>query len=316
MEATIIGLDIGGSKIAVVEGTGQGKILQRFEMPTQAEKSFHLIFPQIAQLIEKIIKISTTAKRHISAIGVSIGGPLKINEGMILDPPHLPGWHNLALKEFLEEHYPQWPVFIEHDGNAGALAEYYFGAGREFPDLQHMIFLTFGTGLGAGIILNGKILHGASDTAGEVGHWRLTETGPKGFGKAGSWEGWASGKGLVNIAQMKFPNRFGPHTTVREVIDVILTENAESKTIVQSASVRMGQGIALLVDALNPQLIVLGSLGTVLGDLILRPVREVCKKESLPQAFAACQIVPAKLGKKIGDVASLMAVISAKKRFF
>ncbi|MCA9735940.1 MAG: ROK family protein [Deferribacteres bacterium] len=310
MVNTIIGLDIGGTKTAIVEGTFKGVILQRTEFPTEAKNPFQKTFPKIKSIINSIANHSVEQNRKIKAISVSIGGPLRIDEGSIINPPHLPGWHNLPLKNILKETYPRWPVYIEHDGNAGALAEFYFGAGKNIQGLQHLIFLTFGTGLGAGFIINGKILHGASDTAGEVGHWRLSANGPVGYGKQGSWEGFAAGTGLVNIAQELFPNKWPPNISIREIVDIILEENSEGKLIIEKAGEWMGKGIALLIDALNPQIIVLGSLGVVLGDKILKPIHDICQKESLPQAYNICQIVPAALGKKIGDIASLMAVIS------
>ncbi|KAA3614650.1 MAG: ROK family protein [Calditrichaeota bacterium] len=310
MPDSLIGIDVGGTKTAVVEGNFKGEILQRFEIPTEANRPFHATFPKIKDLIDNIAKKAVSKNREIKALSVSIGGPLRIDEGFIIDPPHLPGWHQLALKQILQNTFPEWPVYIEHDGNAGALAEYYFGAGKRVPKLAHLIFLTFGTGLGGGFIINGKILHGASDTAGEIGHWRLAENGPVGFGKAGSWEGFAAGKGLVNLASELYPNRWNQSTPIREIVEAILQKNTEGLKLAQVAGEWMGKGIALLIDALNPQMIVLGSLGVVLGEIILQPIRDTCEKECLPQAYRACEIVPASLGKKIGDVASIMAAIS------
>src|SRR5947207_4573182 len=207
-QQTIIGLDVGGTKTAVVEGTSCGKILQRQEVSTESDRPFEQTSPRIAQVIEQIMAAAQSAHRRPAALSVSIGGPLRIEEGFLINPPHLSGWHNLPLKKRLEDRFPALPVLVEHDGNAGALAEFHFGVGCGIKDLQHLIFLTFGTGLGAGIIVNGQILHGATDTAGEVGHWRLSPEGPVGFGKAGSWEGFASGKGLVQLASKMFPKRW------------------------------------------------------------------------------------------------------------
>ena len=150
------------------------------------------------------MKTSRRSSRDALAISVSVGGPLKIAEGVLIDPPHLPGWRGVRLKERLTDEFPDLPVFVEHDGNAGALAEFHFGVGEGRDDLRHLVFLTFGTGLGAGLIVNGQVLRGATDTAGEVGHLRLAWEGPIGFGKAGSWEGFASGEGLVELASECF----------------------------------------------------------------------------------------------------------------
>ena len=202
---TIIGLDIGGTKIACVEGTLTAQILQRVEIPTRAKQAFDERFPAVAELVRGRAAEAQRGGRRVVALSVAIGGPLRIREGVLLDPPHLPGWHHIPLKVRLAREFPELPVHVEHDGNAGALAEFRFGAGRTRRGLRHLVFLTFGTGLGAGIVLNGQLLRGASDTAGEVGHWRLAPDGPLGFGKRGSWEGFASGAGLVQMAHRMFP---------------------------------------------------------------------------------------------------------------
>jgi glucokinase len=307
---SLIGLDVGGTKTACIEGTADAQILQRIEIPTEASRTFAQTAPALFAAMENLRARAAAAGRECVALSVSIGGPLRIGEGVLLDPPHLPGWHHLPLKQRLAEAFPDLPVFIEHDGNAGALAEFHFGAGRERPGIRHLIFLTFGTWLGAGFIIDGRVLHGASDTAGEIGHWRLSRDGPEGFGKRGSWEGFASGAGLVQVAARMFPQRWSAHSPIRDVVEAMLRDEPEALAVAAAAGRRMGQGLALLIDALNPELIVLGSLAVALGDRVLGPARDVVALEALPQAAAACPIVPARLGARIGDVAALMAGLS------
>ena len=306
---SVIGLDIGGTKTACVEGTMDGRILQRIEMQTHAREPFAATFEEIVRHVETLIATAGHEGRTIAAISVSIGGPLKIGEGVLIDPPHLPGWHGVPLKARLAEVFPHVPVYVEHDGNAGALAEFYFGVGRERNDLKHLIFLTFGTGIGAGFIVNGQILRGASDTAGEIGHWRLAEDGPLAFGKRGCWESFASGAGLLHLAAQMYPERWGGDRVIRELVDAMLRGEDDAMQVAAIAGHWMGRGLALLIDALNPQVIVFGSLGVVLGERILGPARKVISEEALPQAVAACELLPSVLGNSIGDVASLMAAI-------
>jgi glucokinase len=309
---TIIGLDVGGTKTAVVEGTYGGAILQRNEIQTYADRPFLETFPDICTAVDLTIQHAASQNRQVNALSVSIGGPLRIQTGEILDPPHLPGWHNVLLVDHLNERFPNYPAYIEHDGNAGALAEFHFGSGQDFENVKHLIFLTFGTGLGAGIIVNGQILHGASDTAGEIGHWRMSEAGPVGFGKAGSWEGWSSGHGMLGLAREKNPERWRD-SSVRDLVDDMVANNPEALEVAAEAGRWLGRGIALLVDAFNPNVIALGALSTVLGDRIFVPLREELGREALSQAVAACTVLPARLGSSIGDVASLMAAISDQK---
>jgi glucokinase len=306
---SIIGLDIGGTKTACVEGTLGATILQRVEMPTNAQCPFHVTFPEITDRIQSLIVNTNMAGRRIDAISVSIGGPLRIGEGVLVDPPHLPGWHNVPLKKHLEQSFPGVPIRIEHDGNAGALAEFHFGVGKTRPNLQQLIFLTFGTGIGAGFIVNGRILRGATDTAGEIGHWRLAEDGPLAFGKRGCWESFASGAGLIHLAAQMHPARWSANTPIRDLVEAILDDDPQAIEVAARAGHWMGRGISLLIDALNPQVIVFGSLGVVLGERIFAPARKVIEKESLPQAAAAYELIPSVLGNRIGDIAALMAAL-------
>lgn len=307
---TIVGLDIGGTKTAVVEGTAEAHILQRCEVATEGYRPFDEVFPQLAALVDRSIENSRDAGREVKALSVSVGGPLRIREGVLLDPPHLPGWHKVELKERLAAQFPRLPVYVEHDGNAGALAEFRFGVGCQRPGLRHLLFLTFGTGLGAGFIVNGQIVHGASDTAGEVGHWRLSDDGPVGYGKRGSWEAFASGAGLVQLANHRFPSRWSAATPIRELVEAMLAGDEDALAVATEAGTWMGRGLALLIDALNPEVIVLGSLAVLLGEQVLAPMRHVVAEEALPNASSACEILPSALGIGIGDVAALMAALS------
>lgn len=307
---TIAGLDIGGSKTACVEGAPDGRILQRSEIPTRATEPFAKTFVEIVDNLKHLMNISSIAGRTIVSLSVSVGGPLKIDEGILLDPPHLPGWHHVNLKEALQGAFPEQPVYIEHDGNAGALAELHFGIGAQRPGLQHLIFLTFGTGIGAGIIVNGQILHGASDTAGEIGHWRLADNGPLAYGKRGSWESFASGSGLVRLAAQMFPTRWNSKTPISELVDAMLRFDEDAMRVATAAGEYLGRGLALLIDAFNPQVIVLGALAGALKERILAPARQVVAEEALPQARLVCEILPSVLGSSIGDVAALMAALT------
>lgn len=307
---TIAGLDVGGTKTACVEGAFDGTILQRIELPTRATAPFAQTFPEIRASLQQLINTASLAGRTITALSVSVGGPLKIEEGLLLSPPHLPGWHNVNLKRALQGAFPSLPVYVEHDGNAGALAELFFGVGENRPGLQHLIFLTFGTGIGAGIVVNGHILHGASDTAGEIGHWRLAQDGQLAYGKRGSWESFASGSGLVHLAAEMYPARWNPQTSIRVLVDAMVRFDEDAMRVATVAGEYLGRGLALLIDAFNPQVIVLGALACVLQERILAPARQVVAEEALSQANAACEILPSVLGNRIGDVASLMAAIT------
>ncbi len=301
-EEHIIGLDIGGTKTAVVRGTTKGEILSRIEFPTLAGDPFQGYFKKLFDTISEVLHASD---RRPGAISVSIGGPLDVLEGIILSPPNLPGWVKIPFKKILRDKFAL-PVYIEHDGNAGALAEYYFGAGR---GAKSVVFLTLGTGLGAGLILDGRLYRGASYVAGEIGHIRIADDGPDSYGKRGSMEGYCSGNGLEKLSTMMFPERWPVPIPARELADLARKGDAQALAVLDTSGRYLGRAFAILADLINPDKIILGALGVRLGSLILEPAMEVFRKEALREAVDACEIVPAELGEKIGDIAALCAAL-------
>ncbi len=309
--ALLFGLDSIPTKTGLLLGDTDGLILRRIEIPTPAAEPFDLALSRILAAAHDLLGECCREGLGIPrAVSVSVGGPLDIERGILYAPPHLAAWGEAPLKQRLAEGL-DLPVYIEHDGNAGALAEFYFGAGR---GARNMVFLTMGTGLGAGLILNGQIYHGASDMAGEVGHMRMAEDGPVGYGKAGSWEGFCSGSGLVKLAHWMRPGAWPPGLATRDLVGRALENDPAALEVVAEAGRWFGRGLAVLVDVLNPDVIVVGTLGVVLGDLLLEPARAALRAEALPRAVAACRIVPAQLGSSLGDVAALMAAIVALRR--
>ncbi|MCI0512903.1 ROK family protein [candidate division KSB1 bacterium] len=305
-----IGVDIGGTKTAVVLGDRQGTVVRRQQFFTQTAAG-------PADCIRKICDIITefTLKVRVQAIGVSCGGPLDPWQGIILSPPNLPGWDKIPLKQILTARF-QIPTQIINDANAAALAEWQFGAGRGY---NNMIFLTFGTGLGAGLILNGKLYGGKTDLAGEVGHIRLTEDGPMAYHKAGSFEGYCSGPGLVRLAERRLTNAAlssqpllqkagaASQITARDISEMAFAGDPFCLSVIAECGHYFGRGLAILIDLLNPELVVVGSMGVRLGELLFKPARAALQQEALAEAAQVCQLVPAQLGETLGDVAALCA---------
>ena len=235
--------------------------------------------------------------------------------GIIQAPPNLATWINVPIKLILEKQFGV-PCRIENDANAGAVAEHRYGAGR---GCRNMVFLTMGTGLGAGIIVEGCLYRGTNDMAGEIGHVRLTRTGPIGNRKRGSAEGWASGGGMAQVAKRavaeahkhgirtmlsKFVER-NDSITARDVYQAAKQGDSAAKEIITSTGERLGEALAILVDILNPQRIVIGGLAMRMGEMLMRPAREAMKREALALSAQSCEIVPAELGERIGDAAAL-----------
>lgn len=305
----LVGIDIGGTKTAVVLSTVTSQVQWRQEFATLPHQGPQHALDTILRLVRQAL-LDTGSKA--AAIGVSCGGPLDRVRGIIQAPPNLPTWVDVPIKQLLEDEF-QAPCFVENDANAGAVAEHRFGAGR---GCRHMVFLTMGTGFGAGLILNGHIFHGATAMAGEVGHLRLTEDGPEGFNKAGSVEGWVSGGGIaqhgtaavqdaVARGQSTLLARALPHVTAKDIGQALHAGDAVAAAIVQRTGRRLGEALAVLVDLLNPERIVIGGLALRLGEALLQPARLRMQEESLTQVAAVCSVVQAGLGERIGDMAAL-----------
>ena len=303
----LIGLDIGGTKCAVSVGQENQDgmtILQRDVIATPTDQRVAM-----ETLLNAAQRLSPG--EPIEGIGISAGGPLDANTGMLHNPPNLPGWRDLSLTALATQRLHA-PAMLENDANACALAEWRWGAGK---GSHVMVFLTFGTGLGAGIVLDGKILRGASGDAGELGHWRLTDFGPSGYGKTGSFEGFCSGGGLVQLATTiaqryrqlgETPAYWLPNgVDVRLVAETARAGDAAASEVFQLCGNMLGRGLALVVDFLNPDCIVLGSIFARCTDLLEPPMLETLTREALPKAVTACHIVAAKLGENIGDYAAL-----------
>jgi glucokinase len=303
-----IGVDVGGTKTAVVLSSHPPDCLGRIEFPTLPEQGPERALRLIVESARALLAQHGFAEEAIAAIGVSCGSPLDRVQGIILAPPNLSTWVDVPIRRHFEEIF-HTKCRVENDANAGAVAEHRFGAGM---GTDHMIFLTLGTGLGAGIIAAGSLYLGANGDAGEIGHVRLSPTGPVGYHKAGSIEGWSSGGGIAQLAQQTLARSGGPSSlrgrgelTARDVGEAAHAGDAVARSILRRSGERLGQALAMLIDVLNPQRIVLGGLAWRMGEHLLSPMRRVMEREALPQTLRACEIVPAALGEKIGDVSAL-----------
>ena len=306
-----IGIDIGGTKCAVVLGDEE-RIVNKIRFETTSYE----------QTLENIIK----AVKEIGegdAIGISCGGPLDSEKGIIMSPPNLPGWDDVHITDILKKEFGI-PVYLCNDANACALAEWKYGAGK---GTKNMVFLTFGTGLGAGLILNGRLYSGANGMAGEVGHIRLSEYGPVGYGKQGSFEGFCSGAGLAQIGKALARERLQMGESVAfcqtyadmdGITAKLLAEYAcRGDTLAAEAYAicgrMLGKGLAMIIDMLNPERIVIGSVFARSEELLRRHMEEVLLKEALSVSLGVCRVVPAELGDEIGDYAALSVAFEGEE---
>lgn len=308
-----IGIDIGGTKCAVTIGNESGEILwKRAIATTNATETLEQIYG-----LAKEAAGTAQAEYHTSpaAVGISCGGPLESRRGLIQSPPNLPGWDNIPITAALTD-LLHIPAYLQNDANACAMAEWKYGAGR---GCENMIFCTFGTGMGAGLILNGRLYAGTTDNAGEIGHMRMTETGPVGYGKAGSFEGYCSGGGIAQLGKTYAMEAFQRGETVSYCASPADMDKISAKSIAIAAreghadaiavydrcADKLGAGLAILADILNPERIVLGSIFMRDRALLADRMDAVLRRECLPGVYNALQVVPAELSENIGDVAAI-----------
>ena len=303
-----IGIDIGGTKCAVVKGRkgngGEIEILDKIRFETTDKNE---TLERIFDAVEKLMPCEK--------IGISCGGPLDEGRGIILSPPNLLGWDEVHITETLEKRFGV-PAKLCNDANACALAEWKFGAGK---GSSNMIFMTFGTGLGAGLIIDGKLYSGTNGMAGEAGHVRLDTDGPIGYGKEGSFEGFCSGGGIARLAKSYALKALGEgrvafsckseadieKINTKKIADMAKTGDADALKIFELSAEKLGMGLSVLIDILNPERIVLGGIYTRCEELFSKKMREVLERETLFASLSVCEILPAILGESIGDVAAL-----------
>jgi glucokinase len=322
----LLGFDIGGTKCAVIVGslTAEKKMIISDKVSLATDLPVFEMIELLFLTAEKILERQGVRAEDLDGIGISCGGPLSSKRGIILSPPNLPGWDNIPIVQMAEIRF-KVRVLMQNDANACAVAEWKYGAGQGY---NSMIFLTFGTGMGAGLILDGKLYSGISDLAGEVGHMRLSDIGPVGFGKAGSFEGYCSGGGIAQLGQMKARERLQVGKKVSYCENLSKLKDVTAKSIAEAAfngdevaievyricALFLGKALAQLIDILNPELIVIGSIYGRARALLEPVMLEVIRKEALRDSYDACKIVPAGLSENIGDIAALSLALMSNEQ--
>ena len=309
----LLGFDIGGTKCGVVLGDA-ARICRAEKIPTEHASGPNGMLEKLMDKAEEML-----AGEKPEAIGVSCGGPLDSKRGIILSPPNLPGWDEVRITEKLTARFGA-PARLENDANACALAEWRFGAAK---GARNVVFLTFGTGLGAGLILDGRLYAGTNDMAGEAGHIALSPFGPAGYGKVGSFEGFCSGGGIAQLgrtlAEEAIQNGIRPlyyqtpgeTISARTIAEAAKQGDPTARKVFRLCGEMLGRGLSVLVDILNPEVIVIGSVFARAEALLREGMEKTLREEALPRALAVCKVRAAALGDAIGDYAALAAALNA-----
>lgn len=317
----VVGIDIGGTKCAVSFARQHSDdiiFLDKVRMETETE-DFDRAMESFIEIIRERFRRNPDWK--LTSIGISCGGPLDAVKGLILSPPNLPRWDRADVYTPLKKAFGV-PVMLQNDADACALAEWSMGAGK---GCRNMIFLTFGTGMGAGLILNNELYSGTTSMAGEVGHIRMEKEGPFGYGKYGSFEGFCSGGGIAKLGRMMAEEALREGKTplfcqseaeldsisCKSIAEALEQGDELAAEIFDIVGTYLGRGLSVLIDILNPEMIVIGSIYARQKNVLDKKMREALEQEALPVSRKACRIVPASLGELIGDYAAVSVGIKA-----
>jgi glucokinase len=319
----ILGIDLGGSKILTAVVDPQGEMLSSDESTTPATEGREVVIQSIIESAHSALDQASCAISEISAVGIGAPGISNPEAGILFVSPNLPGWRNVLLRDIIQNKLDK-KAFLINDANAAALGEFYFGAAQ---GVRNFIYITISTGIGGGIIIDGKIYGGAIGTAGEVGHMTIDDEGPIcNCGNRGCWETLASGTALAREAKQRIKK--GIRTSILKYAegDVekvtaqaihIAAEQGDklAKELIARTGYYVGVGLVNLINIFNPELIVIGGGLSNIGDMLLKPALKVAGERAYKEAFQAVRFATAGLGRNSGVLgAAAFALQEIKKK--
>ena len=319
----IIGVDLGGTKISVgaMPVDGSREIAMRADLTLASVSGADGVVGRIASNIDAVIAqtIAETGCTRSDFIGVGVGapGPLDRKKGIVLVAPNL-GWHDYPLKERVE-HAVGIRTTLENDANCATLGEWWVGAAK---GATNAIGMTIGTGIGGGLILDGKLYHGASDVAGEIGHTTIDSNGRRcACGNYGCLEAYASGPAIAERArealaggELSFLNEMVggdvAKITAATVYEAAKRGDSVAAEVVRDTARFIGIGLANLLNVFNPEVVVIAGGVTQAGEDLLAPIRAEVKRRAFKAAVDACRIVPGALGATAGTVGAVASFLA------
>ncbi len=299
----VIGVDIGANHLLAIladlEGNVVAELSQSFNIDMGPEKGLPIVIDHIRQLMHH----SAVKGGRLLGLGVAVPGPLDHTSGMVVAPPIMPGWNLFPLKKYLTQEF-NLSVQVDNDANLGALAEKWRGAGI---GQQHLAYVKIGTGIGCGLVLDGKVYRGQRGSAGEIGHITITRDGPPcRCGSYGCLESMAASPAIVN--RLKLAIQAGRESSLknRAMLEELTPQDIGkaayegdrlAREIIEDAARYIGIALANLINLFNPGMIILGGGVAAIGDLVLNPIKETVRQRSLVASYEDTCIVTGKLGR-------------------
>lgn len=312
-----IGIDVGGTNVKIALVNDEGQIIYSNSVPTRAEMGYEYTVNNIKQAIYELLKETKLETKDIQGIGFGFPGQVDYKEGIVRNAPNIPGWIEIPIAKIFEDEF-NIPTRVDNDVRCAALGELNYGAGK---GCENLICITVGTGIGSGLIINGKLARGASNAAGEIGHIKLQmNDGPIcGCGDTGCFEAFASGPAIVAMAEEYIKG--GKATKYREmagsnpITPYIVSEAAKAgdpvaKRIFTIMGEYLGIGLAGVVNLLNPEKIIIGGGVADAGEILINPLVETLKKRAMKIAGDTVQVVPAQLGNTAGVIGASLLIES------
>ena len=311
-----IGIDVGGTNVKIALVDGEGKIIYSNSVPTYAQMGYEYTVNNIKQASRDLLKETNTDAKEIEGIGFDFPGQVDYKTGVVKLAPNIPGWVNVPIAQMIEAEF-NIPTRIDNDVRCAALGELKFGAGK---GCENFVCITVGTGIGSGLVINGQLVRGAANAAGEIGHIKLQMNGGPicGCGDTGCLEAFASGPSIVAMAQEYLKG--GKSTKFREmagadgeITPYIVAKAAEAgdpvaKRIFEIVGTYIGMGLVSVINLLNPEKVIIGGGVAAAGDLLLDPIRKTIKERAMVVAGNSVEIVPAELGNSAGVIGASMLV--------
>ncbi|MDP2950585.1 MAG: ROK family protein [Chloroflexota bacterium] len=300
-------VDLGGSKILSLIADGDGHRLAEDLRPTGAQEGPEVVLARIQASLDSALAGAGIERGDLAAVGICSPGPCDVQAGVIPSAPNLPGWQDVPLCRYLEERLGV-PVYLENDATAAALGEHVYGAGR---GCRHLIYITVSTGIGGGIIIDGKLYTGATGAAGEIGHITLDPDGPLcGCGNRGCLEAFASGRAVATQGDALIAQGGSPllarlaqeegEVTAEAVCRAALAGDPEARRLIERAGYYLGIGFATYVNIFDPEMIIVGGGLSRAGDLLLGPARAEMKERAMPESLRVLRLELAELGDYSG----------------
>jgi len=311
----VLGVDIGGTKLAVGLVTMSGQVVAQERTPTQVKDGPEVILTRLVTLCRQVTAKAGVRWNRIVATGIGCGGPLE--NGVVKSPPNLPGWDDIPVAEFFS-HELGMPAYLENDANAAALGEYFFGAGR---GVANMVYLTISTGIGGGVITNGRLYRGENGNAAEIGHMVVVHGGRECYcGNRGCLEAYASGSSLARRAREKvqaagqasrLPGLAGSveAITAETLLQALELQDPLAHDIWNETVNILGSGLASVINLFNPRLVILGGGIINFGEWLFGPVGRIALQRAMKPLAKVADIVPAQLGAEVGIVGAAAVVL-------